>query len=132
MKKLIILITLAAFSLTAMSLSHTNDPDPDCKILHKGTFIYGDEEGKPIRVVINGTTHTEFYNGGKYYVKSQLHWDNDCEYTAKIVKTTLPGFPYKKGTKMKVIIDNVDGNKVFCTGTINEQSFSSKLVKIDK
>jgi len=133
MKKLVALTLILVFALTAMSLNRATDPDdPNCTILHNGTFIYADEQGEPVRVVINGKNHTEYHKGGKYYIKSQLNWDNDCEYTAKIVKANLPGFPYKKGTKMKVIIDNVDGNAIFCTGIIDEQSFSSKLVKMDK
>ena len=133
MKKLVALTLILVFALTAMSLNRAIDPDDlNCAILHNGTFIYADEQGEPVRVVINGKNHTEYHKGGKYYIKSQLNWDNDCEYTAKIVKVTLPGFPYKKGTKMKVIIDNVDGNAIFCTGIIDEQSFSSKLVKMDR
>jgi len=132
MKKIVSLILIAAFSLTAMSLRKTNDPDPDCNILHKGTFVYADEQGQEVKVIIDGKKHTEYHKGGKYYVKSELHWDNDCQYTAKIVKVTIPGFPYKKGTIMKVNIDSVEGNAVFCTGIINAESFTSKLIKTQR
>ena len=132
MKKLVTLVFITAISLTAMSLKHTSDPEPDCNILHKGTFIYADEQGQEVKVLIDGNKHTEYHKGGKYYIKSLLHWDNDCQYTAKIVKVTLPGFPYKKGTIMRVMIDNVDGNAIFCTGIINEESFSSKLIKTER
>ena len=132
MKKIVSLILIAAFSLTAMSLRKSNDQDPDCNILHKGTFVYADEQGQEVKVIIDGKKHTEYHKGGKYYVKSELHWDNDCQYTAKIVKVTIPGFPYKKGTIMKVNIDSVEGNAVFCTGIINAESFTSKLIKTQR
>jgi hypothetical protein len=132
MKKVTYLILIIAFALTTMSMHRATDPDLNCNILHNGTFIYADEQGDAVKVVITGKRHTEYHKGGKYYIKSELHWDNDCQYTAKIVKATLPGFPYKKGTVMRVLIDNVDGNAVFCTGYINEESFSSKLIKTEK
>jgi len=132
MKKIVTLIILSIFAMTATSLNHAKDPDPDCNILHKGTFVYADEQNQPVKVIIEGKKHTEYHKGGKYYIKSELHWDNDCQYTAKIVKVNLPGFPYKKGTVMKVNIDSVDGNAIFCTGSINDQSFSSKLTKTEK
>jgi len=132
MKKIFTLVFVAAFALTAMSIKHTNDPEPDCNILHKGTFIYADEQGQAVTVIIEGKKHTEYHKGGKYYIKSDLRWDNDCQYTAKIVKVNLPGFPYKKGTIMKVTVDSVDGDAIFCTGIINTESFTSKLIKTEK
>ena len=132
MKKILTLVFITIIALTSLSLSHANDPEPDCNILHKGTFIYADEQGQEVKVIIDGKKHTEYHKGGKYYIKSDLRWDNDCQYTAKIVKVTLPGFPYKKGTIMKVTVDSVDGDAIFCTGIINAESFTSKLIKTEK
>jgi len=131
MKKLLLIVFITAFALTAMSLKHTTDPDPDCNMLHRGTFLYADEQGQAVTVIIDGRKHTEYHKGGKYYIKSDLKWDNDCQYTARIVKVNLPGFPYKKGTIMKVTVDSIDGDAIFCTGSINAESFTSKLIKTE-
>jgi len=33
---------------------------------------------------------------------------------------------------MKVTVDSVDGDAIFCTGIINAESFTSKLIKTEK
>lgn len=130
MKKVFALTLILFVALTAMSLRPAaNISDIDCTILHKGTFMYADEQGQPVKVVINGKKHTEYHKNG--YIKSEIKWINDCEYTAKLVKITLPKFPYKRGTVMKVSIDDIEENAIFCTGIINDQSFSSKLIKVE-
>lgn len=106
-----------------------NFSDVDCSILHNGTFMYADEQGQPVKVVINGSKHTEYHKNG--YIKSEIKWLNDCEYSARLTKITLPKFPYKRGTVMKVSVDDIVDNAIFCTGIINSQSFSSKLIKVE-
>ena len=45
----------------------------DCTILHNGNFTYG-EPNNLVNVKIDGNNHTEYHNGGKYYIKSKLEW----------------------------------------------------------
>jgi hypothetical protein len=132
MKKIIAFIFILSVALTTMSLHPADTSDVDCNILHKGTFVYADEQNQPVKVVINGKNHTEYHNNGKYYIKSEIKWNNDCEYTAKLVKITLPGFPYKRGTTWKVSVDDIVDNAVFCSGIIDGKSFTSKLIKMNK
>ncbi len=130
MKKAFAFALASFFAITAISLhpAERSDSDIDCNILHNGTFMYADEQNQPVKVIIKGKKHTEYHKNG--YIKSEITWLNDCEYTAKLVKITLPKFPYKRGTVMKVIIDDVSDNAIFCTGIINDQSFSTKLTKV--
>lgn len=129
MKKVFALVLVAFLAVTALSMHPVPASDIDCTILHNGTFVYADEQGQPVKVVIDGKKHIEYHKNGKYYIKSEIKWTSDCEYTAKLVKITLPGFPYKRGTVMKVSIDDVVDNAIFCTGIINDHSFNSKLIK---
>lgn len=130
MKKLPALALALFFAVTFISSRPAPaDSDIDCTILHNGTFMYADEQNQPVKVIIDGRKHIEYHKNG--YIKSEIKWANDCEYTAKLLKITLPGFPYKRGTVMRVTIDDVEENAIFCTGIINDQSFSTKLIKVE-
>ncbi|MCW4470547.1 hypothetical protein OGH69_16370 [Flavobacterium sp. MFBS3-15] len=101
----------------------------DCSILHNGTFTYKDEDGEPILVVIDDNKHTEYHKNKKYTIQSTIKWINNCEYHATLVKATLPNFPFKKGTVMKVAIDKVDGDDIYLACSVNGSKFESKLTK---
>lgn len=130
MKRIAALASVLFFALITMSLHPANTSDVDCSVLHNGTFMYADEQNQPVKVIISGKKHIEYHKNG--YIKSEIKWVNDCEYTAKLVKITLPGFPYKRGTVMKVSIDDIEDNAIFCTGIINNQSFNTKLIKVEE
>jgi len=106
------------------------DDSSGCKLLHKGTFKYGNTE-KEIKVVIKGNKHTEYHNGGKYIIESKLDWVNDCEYNMTMTKITIPDFPYKVGDVMNVKINEVKENDIYYTSTVNGKSWKGKLIKIE-
>jgi len=91
-----------------MAFSNVNTGKGDCTILHEGTFTYG--EGKDlVKVVIDGKDHTEYHDNGKYVIKSELVWVNDCEYNMTMTEVTIPNFPYGSGDVMNVKINKVKG-----------------------
>jgi len=117
------------FCMALRPVTGGGDEDAACKILHKGTFLYADENDQPVKVVIKGSKHTEYHNGGKYIIESKLKWLSPCEYNATFVKITVPQFPFKKGTVMNVKVDSVDGGAVICSCTIDGKTFLTKLTK---
>lgn len=121
MKKIALLFGLL-LSLTSFTVN-------DCGILHHGTFTYIDEDGEPIFVVIDGNKHTEYHKNRKYTIQSKIKWITDCEYEATLLKTTLPYFPFEKGTIMKVAIDKIDGDDIYLLCSVNGSKFYSKLTK---
>mgnify|MGYP001799455412 CR=1 FL=1 len=104
------------------------DSQNKCKILHEGTFKYGGSNDE-IKVVIKGTTQTEYHDGGKYIIQSELDWVNDCEYNMTMQKVTVPNFPYGKGAVMNVKVNKVKGNKIFYTSTLQGKSWQGTLIK---
>ena len=103
--------------------------EENCSILHNGTFKYGDSRFTGV-IKIKKNKHTEHHNNGKYVIKSDLEWVNECEYNATITKVTVPNFPYKVGDKMNVKIIKVVGNQVYTLSTVEDKNWEGLLVKI--
>ncbi len=127
-RKLKIFIGIIFLSLLTINLTYSQSVN-NCKILHEGDFIYGYAENL-IKVNIKGSNHIEYHNNGNYYIKSKINWINDCEYNMTIKKVTIPDFPFGKGDVMNVIINKVDGNKIYYTSTVNGQSWNGVFTKI--
>ena len=124
---------LAIFFLftSFMSLTGFASKGSNCKILHKGTFEYGNDKFK-VRVEINGNNHTEYHDGGKYIIRSTIEWISDCEYNMTMTEITIPNFPYKVGDVMNVKVNRVKGKEIFYTSTVQGKSWEAKLTKIGK
>ncbi len=116
---LICFISFAAF--------HSLD---DCKLMHKGKFKYtsGNEE---VIVTISDSNFTESYQEGKYFVKAQLDWLNDCEYNLVITKVNAPGMMYMPGDEINVKFNRVDGKDIYYTATVKRVSWDGKFTKIE-
>jgi hypothetical protein len=110
--------------------SFTKKPE-GCKIMHSGTFTYGDA-AFGIKVVIKGVNHIEYHENGKYIIKSKLNWLSDCEYDMTMTEITIPGFPYKVGDVMNVKINRVDGNEIYYTSTVQGNTWDGKFIKVKK
>lgn len=100
-----------------------------CKILHEGTFTYGPKSNS-VRVEIKKDKHIEYHNEGKYILKSTIEWTSDCAYTATLIKVTIPDFPFKIGTQMKVKINKVEGDEIFYTAEVNGDTWDGKFTKV--
>jgi len=120
---LILLICLISF--TAF---HSAD---GCNLMHKGKFKYtsGKEE---VIVTISDSNFTETYQDGKYFVKAQLDWLNDCEYNLVITKVNAPGMMYMPGDEINVKINRVEGIDIFYTATVKRVSWEGKFTKLQE
>ena len=102
----------------------------DCSLLKKGKFKHIDSPTDPTAYfIIEGNKHTEFMRDGKYFIESSLKWSSDCSYVLVLKKCTVPDFPFKKGTKMTVTVERVEGNKIFYSGIVNGEAFEGWVEK---
>ena len=122
-----ILFSVIIFSI----MSFYVNSDSGCKILHSGTFKYANTVPE-IKVVIKGNKHTEYYENGKYFIKSTLNWTNECEYDMTMTEITIPDFPYKTGDVMNVKINKVINNEIYYTSTVQGKSWEGQLIKLKK
>jgi hypothetical protein len=115
---------LFSFStITVFSQTSTND----CSVLKHGQFKYLDIEDTSAYVVINGASHIEYHNNGKYYIKSKLKWINDCEYIMTMTEITIPNFPFYPGDKMKVVVTKIEDGIIYYNSIIGDRKWPGRL-----
>jgi len=100
----------------------------DCSILRNGKFKYIDGEDTTAYVVIHNNSHIEYFNMGKYYIKSKLDWVNDCEYNMTMTKITLPEFPYHPGDIMNVKVNKIANDTVYYTATVKGKQMTGRFL----
>lgn len=113
--------------LIAFACSFT--PNGDCNIMHNGRFKYM-ADNEEVIVTIHDSSFMESYNDGKYFIKAQLDWLNDCEYNLVITKVNAPGTMYSTGDEVNVKINRVEGNNIFYTATVKRVSWDGKFTKL--
>lgn len=84
-----LLITL----LTSLCVAQISKP---CFSLKNRTFKSVLESDN--LVTLTDSTHYEEFNNGKYFLKSTVIWNSNCEYTATLQEHNIPNFSFKPGT----------------------------------
>jgi hypothetical protein len=113
--------------LIGISCHSQNEKKLDCKMLKNAKLRYADAPNRTDYVVINNNKHVEYLENGKYYIKSDLDWINECEYNATMTEITLPNFPFKAGEVMNVKFQKIENGMVYGISTVLEQSFVVKF-----
>ena len=108
-----------------------NSLKSDCSIMKSGKFKYLEAQDTSAFFEITDTSHTEYYNNGKYYIKSEMSWISDCQYSMKMLENTIPEFPFKPGDVMLVTIKRVDNDIIFFTSEVNGMKWDGKVRKLD-
>ena len=103
----------------------------DCKILHNVKLKYADAPNRTEYVVIKNNKHVEYLENGKYYIKSDLDWINECEYNAIMTEITLPNFPFKVGEIMNVKFQKIENGMVYGITTVRGQNSDVKFELIN-
>lgn len=93
---------------TFISYAQTNSLDnkdavTNCKIIRSGKFVIQSSETELIPgyyLVYKNGYCTEYIEGGKYYLKSQIEFDSPCSYISTTTESTIPNFDAGIGEKM--------------------------------
>lgn len=117
--------TLSLFILLfGSSISQAQNAEKiDCTVLKNCQLQYVENEDKTAYIVILNDKHVEYYENGKYYIKSDLKWLNACEYDATMTEITLPNFPFQPGEVMHVTFERFEDHFVYGTGVVRGQKF---------
>ena len=121
------------FSLLLISITCNAQSDKllDCKILHNAKLKYADAPNRTDYVVIKNNKHVEYLENGKYFIKSDLDWINECEYNATMTEITLPNFPFKVGEVMNVKFQKIENGMVYGIATVRGQNSDVKFELIN-
>ena len=130
LKKIImrIRIVVAAVMTALVSIGLFSFTDPPCSILKKGKFKYLDVKDKTAYLEIKDNKLVEYYQSGKYFVKSDIKWLSACVYEATMTQKTLPDNPYKAGDKLKVEVQKIKNDTIFYKGTIKGSVWQGKML----
>ena len=101
----------------------------ECSFLKNNSFTYR-VGTKDVLVVFGENKYVEYHENKKYYIKSDIEWLSDCEYKLIIQESTLPDFPFKRGTTMRIKVDRIKGSKVYYTATLGGRTWEWKMTKI--
>lgn len=118
------LLTLLFSFITMATFSQASN---DCSVLKHGQFKYLDIPDTSAYVVIDGTSHTEYHDNGRYYIKSKLKWVNDCAFIMTMTEITIPDFPFHPGNKMKVEVTKIADGIIYYNGIIDDRKWSGRL-----
>lgn len=98
--------------------------------MKEGTFKYLDVPDDPSAYfVIDGKRHTEYHENGKYTMKSKLEWIDNCTYELTLRKSENPALDFKRGTTMRVTIEDVQGKTIFYRCVMGANTWRGKLQK---
>lgn len=121
------LYLLIALAIPFISFIHVA---PDCSIMKAGTFKYLDVPDDPSAYFeIDGKKHTEYHENGKYIMRSKIEWINECTYELTLKKSDNPALDFKRGTTMRVTIEDTQGNIISYKATMGGNSWHGKLKK---
>jgi len=127
MKPVRIFLLFLFLSMSIVPFCQQDTTKASCNVLKKGKFRYLDSQDTTDYVVIEGDKHTEYHNKGKYYIKSDVTWVNDCEYNMVMTKITIPDFPFKPGDSMNVKIERIEDDIIYYTSTVKGASWSGRF-----
>lgn len=125
--KIFILLCATLFS-SSFGFSQTS---AECSFLRKSTLKYLDADDTTSFVVINDTTHIEYHQNKKFFIKSNIEWLSDCEWEMTMTEVTIPGFPFGAGDKMHVKVNKIEGGIIFYTATVKNTSWPGRFRKIE-
>ncbi len=117
--------------LICICFSFTPQQEQNCSdalVLKNNDFTYMLAE-RQVLVVFENNEHIEYHQNKKYVVKSTIDWVSSCEYYLTINETNLPDFPFEIGTKLRVQITKVKGNKVYYKTSLNDRVWEGRMEK---
>ncbi|MFD2528060.1 hypothetical protein [Polaribacter marinaquae] len=102
--KLVVILALFAFSVSAQDFAITtvNNYDTYTSIeekeeivpLLKETKYTYKYKGENVVVVFSEDQHVEYFNEGKYFIKSDISWVSEDECYMTLQESNLPNFPF--------------------------------------
>jgi hypothetical protein len=126
MKTIVITLT-ALLSLVIL----TSFVKKDCSVLKNNHFTYRNGN-KKVLVIFKENNYIEYHNNREYFIKAEVQWISDCQYYLTIKEANLPRFPFKIGTKLRIAVTKVRGDKIYYESTLGGKTWEGKLTKKKK
>ena len=99
-------------------------------LLEETTYTYK-YNGEDVLVVFSENTHIEYFNDRQHSIKSNIVWTSENECVMTILKSNLPNFPFRNGTKLKMKITKIKNGNIYYQSTLGGRSWTGKMKKLN-
>ncbi len=138
--KLLAIFALFAFSVTGQDLAmntlnnygntiSTVEKEAIVPLLNETKYTYK-YKGENVVVVFSENKHVEYFNEGKYFIKSDISWVSEDECYMTLQESNLPNFPFKKGIKLKMKITKIKRGYIFYESTLGGRTWEGRMRKM--
>ncbi len=138
--KLLAIFALFAFSVTGQDLAmntlnnygntiSTVEKEAIVPLLNETKYTYK-YKGENVVVVFSENKHVEYFNEGKYFIKSDISWVSEDECYMTLQESNLPNFPFKKGIKLKMKITKIKRGYIFYESTLGGRTWEGRMRKL--
>ncbi|WP_299059261.1 hypothetical protein [uncultured Polaribacter sp.] len=138
--KLLVIFALFAFSATGQNLAmntlnnygntiSTVEKEEIVPLLNETKYTYK-YKGENVVVVFSESKHVEYFNEGKYFIKSDISWVSEDECYMTLQESNLPNFPFKKGIKLKMKITKIKRGYIFYESTLGGRTWEGRMRKL--
>ncbi|GAB7256950.1 hypothetical protein [uncultured Polaribacter sp.] len=138
--KLLVIFALFAFSAAGQNLAmntlnnygntiSTVEKEAIVPLLNETKYTYK-YKGENVVVVFSENKHVEYFNEGKYFIKSDISWVSEDECYMTLQESNLPNFPFKKGIKLKMKITKIKRGYIFYESTLGGRTWEGRMRKL--
>ncbi|GAB7256953.1 hypothetical protein [Polaribacter sp. OB-PA-B3] len=138
--KLLVIFALFAFSATGQNLAmntlnnygntiSTVEKEEIVPLLNETKYTYK-YKGENVVVLFSESKHVEYFNEGKYFIKSDISWVSEDECYMTLQESNLPNFPFKKGIKLKMKITKIKRGYIFYESTLGGRTWEGRMRKL--
>jgi len=106
------------------------DHPAKCSNIKEGLFLRTNYPKNLWYMTIKDNVQTEYYNGGKDFIKSNLVFVDDCNYKVIILEKTEKDNPLKVGDVLSNTVVATQDNLIKINSQLNGESFDLVLMKV--
>lgn len=110
---------------------YSNETEVANTVLKNGTYTYK-LGANDIIVSIKGGYYTEYHPNDEF-IKAEINWTSESEYTLTIVDLKRKNIPFKEGTTLNTKITKVKGDKYYYRSDLlnsGDSSWTGKFRKV--
>ncbi|MBB4805598.1 hypothetical protein HNP38_000870 [Chryseobacterium defluvii] len=106
------------------------DKTVQCKNIKEGKFLRNGYPEEIWYMTVKDNVQTEYFNGGKNFIKSTLVFVDDCNYKAIVMEKTVKSTPIQIGDVFNNTITETEKNALKIQSKIDKKQFELVLVKV--
>ncbi|WP_370900959.1 hypothetical protein [Chryseobacterium gossypii] len=112
-----------------MSLKNPDNP-AKCKNIREGKFLRDNYPEGIWYMTIKDNVQTEYFNGGKDFIKSSIVFLDDCNYKTIVIEKTDKNDPTQIGDVVSNKVVQTEGDYLRIRSKVDNQEIEKKIIKV--